>query len=504
MEMVFEGLLSLAHWQPILAIVSGLVIGSFIGATPGLTGNMALAITVPLTFKLPPVVGIPFLLAVYKGSLSGSSYSAILMNIPGTSAAVATVLDGYPMTQKGLALRAMKAGLYSSVAADTFSDLILIAFAFPLANAALNFGPAQKASLLVLALVLCGGLLGDSLAKGLLASMLGLLFSMVGLDPIVGRARLNIFGLGRMESIDLVAFLIGAFALAEVLMQIRKNTNQDIGSGKVSMDIGEQREGFTFRELFRYKKALIVSSIIGTVIGIVPGAGASIAGLLGYSTVKKISNEPEKFGTGHVEGVIAAEAASGAVSGANILPLLTLGIPGNAAAAILGAAFLLQGITPGPTIFVDSGPQMYSIFLAMILANALHVPLGSLVMKAFSKIRSIPFHILQPVIISLCILGSYSVNQRMLDVYIMLAIGVIAYLMRRVDIPVAPMVVAYILGRQTEMAIRQSLLISGGSLKIFIDNPLSLLFTSCTVLLLAWTLYVKCRRDASNKLHAGV
>jgi len=474
--------------KSILAIICGIPFGMIVGSIPGLTSNMALAIGVPLTFGISPLVGIPFLLALYKSSTYGGSISAILLNIPGTPAAAATLLDGYPLTKQGKAGKALKIALYSSVIGDSFSDIVLICVSAGLASVAMRFGPVEFSTLLLFALTFTGGLAGKSMIKGIISALLGLLFSMVGLDPILSQPRFD-FGIFELTGgFDFIVVLIAMFTFSEVLVQLEKR-KEDF-KNKINFDeVYKSDNKVTIEDMKTCSKPIAIGSIIGTIIGALPGMGGSVACFLGYGASRSLSKNKDQYGKGTIEGVASAESANNAVCGANLVPLLSLGIPGNSAAAILGAALMIQGIRPGPRIFIESGSIIYAIFAGMLLANFFLLLLAPFYIKVSQRVISIPDNVLFPIIYALCFVGVYSINNSMFDVLSLIFFGILGYIMRKFKFPVAPFVIAFLLGPLAERSIRQSLIISQGDYKIFTSTPIAIAFLILTLIsILAMTI----------------
>lgn len=498
LEVFSVGAQALLNWQTWLAILSGLLMGAVVGAIPGLGPNTALAIAIPLCYGLDPLFTLPFMMAIYKSCTFGGSISAITINTPGTAANVATCWDGYPMSKSGKTGRALMLSLYSSIFGDMFANLVLIFLCLPLATFALRFGAAEFTAIYIFSLLITSILAGGgSPLKGLLSTVLGLLFACVGMDPIGGLPRFDVFGLGKYNQIDTVAFLLGAFALTEVLEQVIKVMNQakerqamtkeELAAAKeedrkafviAKESVKTANKSLTWKELiFKHWPTLIRESIVGALIGIIPGIGSNVGSIFSYSLTKSVSKHPEEFGKGCDEGIIAPEASNNAVCGSNILPLVTLGIPGNPIAALFGAAMLMNGIIVGPSVFEKSGPVLYGMFISMIVATIGMFFVGKYIfVRLSSYITIVPMKLLYPAILILSLVGTYSVNQRMSDVCVMVFVAIISCIMRRWKISVAPMVIAFVLGRSIETNIRQALLISGGDIGYFFSSGIGNVF----------------------------
>ena len=464
----------------------GVLIGIIMGSIPGLTATMAIALIIPMTFYLSPIVSISMLVGAYKGGCLGGSIPAILLNTPGTPAAAATVLDGHEMAKKGQALKALKMSIHASVLADSFSDIVLILIAPPLALIALKMGPPEMASLIIFSLMIITAVAGSSLTRGIIAGILGLIVATVGLDPMLGTRR---FGFGFMEldeGIALMPMLIGLFAVSEFFINAdKKMTGERIKMYKLSTNPDDNR--VTREEFKRCLKIIASASVIGTILGAIPGIGPSIASFSSYAQAKKMSKEPERFGKGAIEGVAAAEAGNNAVVGANLIPLLTLGIPGDIGAAILLGAFMIQGLHPGPLLFKEHTDVIYAIFMSLLLANVFAHTIASVYIKFAAKIAGIPKWYIFPTVLAFCFVGVYGFNQSVFDIWMALVFGLLGYILRKNGFPIAPLLIAFILEPILERAFRQSLLLSSGSMSIFLTRPISLvfiIFTAISILLL--------------------
>lgn len=462
------GFLNVIQPLSILGIVFGTTVGIFIGALPGLSSTMGIALLLPMTFGMDPGVGLPLLMAIYCGAMYGGSISAILINTPGTAAAAATCLDGYPMAQRGEAGKALGYSLVASVIGGQFSALVLLLVAPPLSRISLLFGPPEYFSLAILGLTLIGTVASSSWIKGLISGFLGLLISIVGMDPLTGKGRFAFGTVSLLSGVNVVVALIGVFSLAQAFFLMDHETIVDIkeikGVKSILPKIGE---------LSKYWATLLRSSIFGVIIGMIPGTGGDLATWVGYNEAKRASKHPEKFGTGIVEGVIASEAANNAVTGGSLTPVLTLGIPGSASTAVLMGGFLVHGLRPGPRFMVDNGDLAYTIIIALFFTNFVLLFLGILINRIGKYVADVKNDILVPIIITLSIIGAYAMNNNIFDVWLMFFFGILGYLMKKTNIPTSPLVIGLILGPMAENGLLQSLLISRGSWWIFITKPLS-------------------------------
>ncbi len=465
----------------------GVFAGITVGAIPGLTSVMAIAVLVPFSFFMAPVNGIPFLLGIHKGALFGGSIPAILVNTPGTTPAAATCLDGYPLAQKGEARSAIQMALYSSTIGDTFSDIILIVAAFPLAAVALLFGPAEFFALMVMGLTIISAVTGASVLKGMLSALLGILVGLVGQDIVSGSERFT-FGVDSIiDGVGVVPMLIGLFAISEVLVQSEKKISLLSNPHQSS----HLKGGAPLRiaELVRVKWTILRSSCIGTVIGAIPGTGAAIATFISYALAKQGSKRPEEFGKGSYEGIAAAEAANSAVAGADLIPTLTFGIPGSASAAILMGAFMAQGLRPGPELFQEHASTMYGIFTLLLLGNPIMLLQGKMLTGLFARLVTIRQSILVPVILLFCVVGGFIYQNNLEDVKIAFFFGLVGYGLRKLNFPLAPLVIAFILTQTAEESMKQALVISDGDYMVFFTRPISALFMALSALLLVTAIW---------------
>jgi len=476
----FQGIL---HWEVLLMIPFGVMSGIIIGALPGFTVMMGVALLAPLTFFMDPVAGLVFLIGIYKGGIYGGSITAIVISTPGTPAAAATVADGSQLAKKGHAGKAMEMALYSSVLADSFSDIVLILVCVPLARVALKFSSPEFFALLFFSLIMIGGLTGKSLFKGLLSMTLGLFLGCIGLDPILGTPRLN-FGIFEITAgVSLMPFLIGLYGMSEILSQGEKKLKDHWKILKTE----KVRDKLSFSELLKHFKTIFKSALIGTFIGILPGIGSSVAAFMAYGEAKRSSKNPEKFGKGSLEGIAAAEAGNNAVCGATFIPLFTFGIPGDAVTAVMLVAFIAQGLRPGPRMLIDHREIMYMILTGLFLCNFANLIMGKIAIKYFYKpLSSLPSGFVYPVVLVLCFFGTYAVNNSMFDLLVLVLSGFLGYLMKKNEFPFAPAIIAFLLGARLESNFRRALLMSEGNYLIFIQRPISLFFLILSVILLIY------------------
>ena len=498
MEQFLIGLKLMVTWHNVMFALLGVAVGIFVGSIPGLTVTMAMALMVPLTFQMDPIPAIAMLLGVYKGGMFGGSISAILINAPGTPAASATVLDGFPMTQKGQALKALKMALYASVTADTMSDVVLILVAPPLARLALRFGAPEIFSLVLFSLTIIAAVSGRSLIKGLLAATLGVLFATVGMDPVAGTSRFTFGYVEMLKGIGLLPMLIGLFAVSEVLIRVEAEVMEGIKGLFIKDSDRPEDRRVSWAEFRRCLRTILRGTALGTFLGAIPGIGSTITAFLNYGMAQRASKHPERFGQGELEGVAAAESGNSAVCGATLIPLLSLGIPGDIVTAVLLGAFMIQGIAPGPTMFQEHGRVIYALFVGLMVCNLGNLLIGSLSVRAARNVLRIPQKVLYPTILLLCFVGTYAIDNSLFDVQAMFFFGILGYVMRKFDYPLAPLLIAFVLGPMLENALRQALIMSDGDIGIFISRPISLGFLLLTVLTVSLIAFRIWRRTASK------
>ena len=451
-------------------VLVGIIVGTLIGAIPGMTTPMGVALVLPFTFTLPPVTGILLLLGVYKGGLYGGSITAILIKAPGTPAASCTVLDGYPLAQKGEARRALDIALYASCFADLMSNLALILLTGFLAQFALRFGPPEFFTLIVFSLTIIAGVSGDRLSKGVISACLGLLLATVGLDTVYGTNRFIFDDFRLMGGLNFIPVLIGLFALPEIINYYTKSPST------IPKPSSVHGTGASFADFKQCFKSIFRGSLIGVVLGAIPGIGGAPAAFLSYSEARRTSKNKEKFGKGEIEGVAAAEAGNNGVAGATMIPLLSLGVPGDVITAVILGAFMIHGLRPGPVMFTENLPIIYAIFIGILLSSFYLFIVGKLSIRAISRISDIPNKLLYPAVVTLCVFGAYAVNNTSFDILVMIIMGLIGFAMLRLEIPAAPFLIAFILGPLLEDNFRQSLVLSEGELGIFLRSGICIFF----------------------------
>jgi len=487
LEQMFDGLMLALDPISVLAVGIGVVVGILIGAIPGLTTTMGMAIFVPFTFFLPPLVGLPFLIGLYKGGIYGGSIPAILINAPGTGAAIATVFDGYELAKQGRAGSALKVALFSSSIGDTLSDIITIMLAQSVVSIALLVGKPELFSILIFSLAIISTMTGASVAKGLLAASFGLMLSTVGTD-IGGRWRFAFGNSDLAGGFSLITLLIGLFAFATIIERVLESKKADEKQREIFKISKEDK--LRWPEFRKCIPHILRSTGIGSFIGLVPAVGQPVAAFLGYSCAKRFSKEPEKFGKGSLEGVAGPEACNNAVNGPTLLPLMAFGIPGDMVTAVLLGALIVQGLRPGPGLFRNYGDIMYGVLMSMMVANVFMFIFGYIFAGLFSKIARINSKYLIPVVFALAIVGSYAVNNNVFDVAVMIFFGFVGFLLNRFDIPLAPMVITFLLGHGVENSLIQSLILFKGNPLGFFERPFCMtLLISAALIIFAPGLY---------------
>lgn len=479
-------------------IAIGLTIGMFVGAMPGLTTTLAVAVLLPISFKLEPMVGIPFLIGLTKGGIFGGSISAILVGIPGTGASIATTFDGPALTRQGKARKALELALYASVTGDLISDIITISLIGPIALLTLLIGPPEVFAIIIFSLILISSVSGESGIKGGIAAFLGLGLGFIGTDATTGATRLT-FGIEALNGgIPLIPLIIGVFAVPEILAAVESRAARFIDEHVDMSKVGERLRWHEFRASIR---TILRSTLIGSGIGMVPGVGQVVAAFVGYSAAKRASKHPETFGKGELDGIAGPEAANNAVNGPTLVPLLTLGIPGDNITAILLGAFVAQGMRPGPQIFQEQGPLMYALLLSFIIANILFLFLGYFLIKPFAQAMQMRKAYLLPLILALAFVGALSTGD-ISDIGIMVVVGLCSYIMRKAGFDLAPLVIAFVLAEPIEYTLSQSLLYAHGSPfhYLFVDRPIASFFLVAGLIWIAWmTVRVTVRRRLAKR-----
>ena len=461
----------------------GIVLGILIGVLPGLGGANGVAILLPLTFTMSPVSGIILLSCIYWGALFGGAITSILFNIPGEPWSVATTFDGYPMAQQGRAGEALTAAFTSSFI-GAFVAVLMITFLAPLvAKFALKFGPPEFFAVQLLTFCSFVGMSKGAPWKTLAAMFLGFSLAAVGMDNVTGQLRLTFGFAPMMKGFDFLIAVIGLFGIGEILLTMEEGLAFKGKDGRINSKVVLE----TWKKLPRYWLTYVRSAAVGCWMGITPG-GATPASFMGYGIAKRFSKTPENFGKGDIDGVLAPETAAHAAGTAALLPMLTLGIPGSPTAAVLLGGLLVWGLQPGPLLFVEQKDFVWGLIASMYLGNVVGLIVVLLTVPWFAAILRIPFSIIAPVILVICAVGAYTVHSSMFDVWLMMGFGVVGYVFKKLDYPLAPLVLALVLGDMAENAFRQSLLGSSGSLLVFVSNPLVTSITVLALIMLFWPL----------------
>jgi len=454
-DSVMMGFATIAGWKPILLILVGVVVGILAGAMPGLSPSTAVALLVPFSYTMEPALALILLTSIYIAANYGGSITAVLINTPGTPSAAVTAMDGYPLTQQGNAGKGLGVALVASTIGGAIGVLILILFAVPLAKLALKFSPADYFALALFGLATVASMGRGNTLKALVAILFGLLIKTIGIDPISGVSRFT-FGSDMLyDGFTLIPALIGLFAVSVVFVKVETWT----GIGRTLDKIDNKLP--SVKEFLKIKMTILRSSVIGTIIGIFPGAGATIAAFISYDVSKRASSEPEMFGKGSLEGVAAAEGANSSSVGGALVPLLALGIPGSATDAVLLGAFMLHDLVPGPLLFRDNPDIVYGIFAALIVANIMILLVGLYGNKLFIKVVSVPEALLYPMILAIAIIGSFAVKGSMFDVAACIGFGIVGWIFKRYGYPVAPVVLGIVLGNMVEENFRRAVIMDG-------------------------------------------
>jgi len=480
---IVQGFLFVLHPFHFPFLVLGVGLGIIVGALPGLTASVGIILLLPFIFYLDPSTAMVMLCGAFCGGIYGGSISAILISTPGTPSAAATVLDGYPLAQKGEAGKAIGVATIASTTGGIISTFCLMFFAPKLARIALEFGPEEYFALTVFGLTVIASVAGKSLTKGLISGLFGLLIATVGLDPVEGYARFSFDIPDLMGGFSLLPVLIGLFAISQIFVQL-----EAVGKGvkRYEQKIGKVLP--SARELKKLMGVIVSCSFLGTFIGVIPGTGGAIASFLAYNEARRWSKDPDSFGQGNIAGIAAPEAANNGTTGGAMVPLLTLGIPGDVVTAVMLGCLLLIGLKPGPLLFKENPDVVVAIFAGLLLANVLILLLGVLSVKIFPRVLRVPHSMLFPIIFTLCFLGAFSLNNSTYDMFIALVFGLIGYVMQKNGFPAAPVVLGVILGPIAEDVLARALIISRGDWSTLFKSPISLFFYGISLLSVAYSI----------------
>ncbi len=488
-QYIIQGFATAAQPGNLLVAFIGTVLGIVFGALPGLSGTMGIAVLLPITYSMQPIAALLFMISIFCGSLYGGSISAILLHTPGTPAAAATIFDGYPMTQQGKAHIALREAAVSSFWGGVISVIALLTLAPPIAKFSLRFGPLENFMIAIFGLTIIASIASNNMLKGLLSGTIGLLMGCVGMDSIVGAQRYT-FKIAYLQTgIGLIVALIGLFSISQVLTLVSDTKNAIVNDDLIK---GVKKEKFQLKELCLYPLTYLRSSIIGIIVGIVPGAGGSIAAFLGYNEAKRASKHPELFGTGLREGVGASESANNAVSGGALIPMLTLGIPGSTACAVMLGGMMIHGLLPGNDLFTKQADITYPVMCGIFFSNLFFLLIGVTCAKYFAYIARVPIYMLAPIIVVLCAVGAFAINNAIVDVYIILLFGVIGFFLVRFNFDVTPMVLGLILGPIAEGGLARAIQIRKGiwpAIGGIFTSPICLLLLIVSVISIVAPLY---------------
>ena len=492
LDTVLAGVADALTLVNVMFVVVGVATGILVGAIPGLNGPMAIAIAIPATFWLPPLPAIGFLIGIMKGGTVGGAVPAILMNTPGTPDSALTAVDGYPLARKGKSGKALRMGLYASITGDTVSDIVLFTAAAPLSLVALMLGPVEQAALIFFSICVVAGLIGGNPFRGLTAAAFGFVFAAVGQSPEEATPRLT-FGFSEVEDgLPLVSVGIGVLVLGEILFALAHRRDATTGSLAPRPDADGKR--LRFREYLSASRTIFRSAAIGTFIGAIPGVGSTVAAALGYSAARRASKTPERFGEGEIEGVAATEAANSAVAGANLIPLLAIGVPGNVVAAFLLGALVIHGVVPGPTLIRDEGRLVFAIFTAMAVANVSNLAIGRIGLGAFSLVARIPASFIYPCVVLLCFAGAWIGGGGPPGLVLVAAFGAFGYGLRALGMPVVTFIIAFVLGRLWELPLTQAVILTRQDPLRLANYPVALLIVALGVGLVLYAAFVRPRR----------
>ncbi len=474
LELIVNGFASIMSFSCMAIIFLGVGLGIIFGAIPGLTATMAVALCLPISYGMGPVMGISLLLGLYIGGVSGGLISAILLKIPGTPSSVATTWDGGPMADRGEAGRALSIGIIYSFIGGMISIFVLMFISPPLARVALKFTPFEYFAIGVFSLTLISSLVSGSIFKALAAAVIGILFAMVGSAPIDAFPRFT-FGIRELDAgFNILPVLIGLFAISEILATA-EDKGTSVGKNNI-LSYKTKGLGFTLLEFKNEFFNMIRSAFIGIGIGILPGIGGGTANIVSYLTAKSQAKNKDEYGNGAMGGIVASETSNNAAVGGALVPLLALGIPGDTVTAMLLGGLMIHGLTPGPLLFVQNVEIVYTIFAALLVAHVAMIIMEFYGLRLFVKLLAIPKHILLPVIMALCVVGAFGLNNRVFDVFAILIFGIVGYVFGKFKFPLTPMILGFILGPMVEVNLRRGLMQSSGSFLPFITRPICIVF----------------------------
>ena len=494
---LLNGFITISNLQTILLMIVGTFGGLIVGALPGLSAFTALAVMLPFTYGMSSINGLCFLVAVYVGGCSGGLISAVLLGIPGTPASIATCFDGYPMAKQGKGKPALSAAIISSFVGGIIGAVVLSFVGPYIAKIALKLSSFDYFAIILFSLCTVSSLAGENLIKGLIACLLGVCLACVGTDGLSSVYRYT-FGVTKLANgFSLVPVLIGLFAVSQIMGNARdKEAIKALDFSGSNSNMGER---FTFRDYFKLIRMIVPVSLMGLVIGILPGLGGNISNLMAYSYAKNTSKDPERFGKGQIDGVIASETANNATVGGAMIILLTLGIPGDNATSVILAGFQMNDIAPGPLLFKTQGKLVYAILAGFILANIMFFLMEYFGLSIFIKMLSIPSMLLLPIVMVCCFIGSYCGNNNTLDMLIMVIFGIVGYILKRYGYPLAPMIVGFILAPMLELYLRRSLMKTDGSWLPILSSPIVIIFLIATLITVCLTIRNELKKSQTKK-----
>ena len=487
--------------QVLLMTFAGAIGGVLLGAIPGMTATMGIALLIPFSYGMDLIPAIGMMLGVYCGGMYGGSISAILIHTPGTPAAAATLIDGYPMCQRGEAGKALSIAMFASFVGGVIGALVMTFLSPVIADAAMSFGPGEMFMLAIFGLSVIVAISGKSIAKGMVSAFLGMLMCCVGLDPTNGTPRFITYNdTGLLEGFQFIPLLIGMFAVAEVIAGVERIINGEEKQEASNEKISEVLPNWETIKLIWPQ--ILSGGLIGTVIGAIPGAGADIAVFVSYGFNKSASKHPELWGKGNPQGVASTESANNGCSGGAMIPLLSLGVPGDSVTAVLLGAFIMKGIQPGPMMYISELPTVYKVFAALMLANLAMLVVGCAGVRFFAKIVSIEKTLLYPIILVVSLLGAFSINKNVFDLGVCMAFGLMGYLMNKYEFPLSPILLALILGPMCEKNFVRFMTIEKGNVMAIFNSPISVVFLAVsviTVLFSVWNQSKINKREAAAK-----
>ncbi|MRI32437.1 hypothetical protein EOPP23_05490 [Endozoicomonas sp. OPT23] len=494
LENILNGFSAIFAIGPILGIIAGVIVGITFGAIPGISAIMAIAIILPLTFYVDPIIGITMLLAVYKSGIYGGSISAILINTPGAAASFLTAKDGHALTKAGKSGKALDISLFSSVSGEMLATLVLILVAAPISAISLQAGPIEKVFVLLFAFTVIATMAGGSISRGLLSCTLGMMFAMVGLSTITGASRFTFGVTELMSGFTFTPMLIGVLVMPEVLNVIRRR-KQTQGSMTITRSSNPADNRISLKEFKAVIGTILKSSGIGTFIGALPGLGSSTAAFMAYGEARRVSKKPDEYGKGSVEGIAAAESANNAVCGSSLIPMLTLSIPGDDVAALLMGAFLIHGLTPGPMIFFEHTETIYAIFAGFLITDLFLLAIAKSGFRFFVKLASLSRYYIFPCVTIFAFTGAFTAGQNMNDILILICFTVLGYGMRLVGLNPAIFIIGFILTPYLEQNLDQAIAIVGTDYHLFFASPFAWVFILLSVFFVSSNIWMKRRRQ---------